>query len=136
MIRWELTSSIVSLPRLDMLTKLIHWLCQCNYDLSKPTFVPSKHLWTNQFNFKTVECSQVAEVVLSISPGIDKIPTGVIKDSLPASPTSDIFPRAWKMAKDSSILKDDDHEEPNQSLSCPFCRRYVRELLSVSSCPI
>ena len=39
-------------------------------------------------NFKTVECSQVAQVVRSMSlnksPGIDKLPTRVIKDSLPA----------------------------------------------------
>lgn len=119
MIRRQLTSLIVSLPRLDMLTKLIHSFCQCNYNLSKPTFVPSKHLKANQFNFKTVECSQVAEVVLSMSLNkslrIDKITTSVIKDSLPASPTNGIFPRAQKMAEILPILKDGDHEEPNNN---------------------
>ena len=101
---------------------------QCNYDRSKSVFVPRKHPEANQFNFKPVECSEVASVVWSMplnkSPGIDKIPARVIKDSLPAvlliltsvinaSFATGIFPCSWKMAEVSPILKDGDFEEPN-----------------------
>ena len=60
------------------------------------------------------------------SSGIDKIPVRVIKDSLPVtlpvitslinvSFTRGIFPRSWKLAVVSPILKDGNHEEPNNN---------------------
>ena len=100
---------------------------KCNYNHSKLVFVPRKHPAANQFNFKFVECSEVASVVrlmpLNKSPGIDKIPARVIKDCLPAvlptltsiinaSFATGIFPCSWKMAEVSPILKDRDFEDP------------------------
>ena len=60
------------------------------------------------------------------SSGIDKIPVRVIKDSLPAtlpvitslinaSFTRGNFSRSWKLAVVSPILKDGNHEEPNNN---------------------
>ena len=60
------------------------------------------------------------------APGIDKVPIRVTKDSLPAilpSFTSIInasfrlstFPSRWKIAEVTSILKDGDHEIPNNN---------------------
>ena len=60
------------------------------------------------------------------SPGIDNIPVRVIKDSLSttlqvitslinASFTRGIFPRSWKLAVVSPILKDGNHEQPNNN---------------------
>ena len=62
----------------------------------------------------------------SKSPGIDNIPVRAIKDSLSAtlpvitslinaSFTRGIFPRSWNLAVVSPILKDGNHEEPNNN---------------------
>ena len=62
----------------------------------------------------------------SLKPGIDKVPIRVIKDSLSAilpSITSIInatfqsstFPSCWKIAEVTPILKDGDHEIPNNN---------------------
>ena len=72
-----------------------------------------------------VDCDEVAQIVRSMpaskSPGIDNIPVRVMKDSLSAtlpvitslinvSFTRGIFPRSWKLAVVSPILKDGNHE--------------------------
>ena len=103
---------------------------ECNFDLSAPTFDPGIFPVTAQFNFKHVDCDEVAQIVRSMpankSSGIDKIPVRVIKDSLPAtlpvitslinaSFTRENFPRSWKLADVSPILKDGNHEEPNNN---------------------
>ena len=105
---------------------------ECNFDLSAPAFDPGIFPVTDQFNFKHVDCDEVAQIVRSMpankSPGIDKIPVRAIKDSLPAtlpvitslinaSFTRGIgkFPRSWKLAVVSPILKDGNHEEPNNN---------------------
>ena len=103
---------------------------ECNFDLSAPAFDPRIIPVTDQFNFKHEDCDEVAQIVKSMpankSSGIDKIPVRVIKDSLPAtlsvitslinaSFTRGIFPRSWKLALVSPILKDGNHEEPNNN---------------------
>ena len=102
---------------------------ECNFDLSAPVFVfdPRISSVTDQFNFMLVDYDEVAQIVRSMpaskSSGIDNIPVRVIKDSLSAtlpvitslinaSFTRGIFPRSWKLAVVSPILKDGNHEEP------------------------
>ena len=85
---------------------------------------------TDELNFMHVDCDEVAQIVRSMpaskSPGIDNIPVRVIKDSLPttlpvitslinASFPRGIFPGSWKLAVVSPILKDGNHEEPNNN---------------------
>ena len=103
---------------------------ECNFDLSPPVPDPAISPVTDQFNFTHVDCYEVAQIVRSMpankSSGIDNIPVRVIKDSLPATLpviTSIInasfkhgnFPRSWKLAVVSPILKDGNHEEPNNN---------------------
>ena len=73
---------------------------------------------------------EVAQIVRSMpankSSGIDKIPMRLIKDSLSATLpvitslinaalTRGIFPRSWKLAVVSPILKEGNHEEPQNN---------------------
>lgn len=103
---------------------------ECNFDLSAPAFDPRIFPVADQFNFMHVDCDEVAQIVRSMpankSPGIDNIPVRVIKDSLSAtllvitslinaSLTRGIFPQSWKLAVVSPILKDGNHEEPNNN---------------------
>ena len=104
---------------------------ECNFDLSASVFDPRRIFpVTDQFNFMHLDCDEVAQIVRSMpaskSPGIDNIPVRVIKDSLSAtlpvitslinaSFTCGIFPRSWKLAVVSPILKDGNHEEPNNN---------------------
>ena len=103
---------------------------ECNFDLSPPVPDPAIFPVTDQFNFTHMDCYEVAQIVRSMpgnkSSGIDNIPVRVIKDSLPATLpviTSIInasfkqgnFPRSWKLAVVSPILKDGNHEEPNNN---------------------
>ena len=72
----------------------------------------------------------VSEMPLNKSPGVDYIPTRVLKDCLPVilpaliniintSLMSATFPTLWKMSMLMSILKEGDHELPcnNRPLS-------------------
>lgn len=85
---------------------------------------------TDQFNFKHVDCDEVAQIVRSMpankSSGIDSIPVRVIKDSLPAilsviislinaSFSRGKYPRSWKLAVVSPIPREGNHEEPNNN---------------------
>ncbi|PFX18846.1 putative RNA-directed DNA polymerase from transposon BS [Stylophora pistillata] len=103
---------------------------ECNFDLSAPAFDPGISPVTDQFNFKHVDCDEVAQIVRSMPPnkssGIDNIPVRVIKDSLPAilSVLSSLinasfsrgkFPRSWKLSVVSPIPKEGNHEEPNNN---------------------
>ena len=103
---------------------------ECNFDLSTPTFDPRIFPVTDQFNFKHIDCDEVAQIVSSMpankSSGINKMLVRVIKDSLPAtlpvitflinaSFTRGNFLRSWKLAVMSPILKDGNHEEPNNN---------------------
>ena len=85
---------------------------ECNFDPSAPAFDPRIFpAATDHFNFKHVDCDEVAPIVKSMpaskSSGIDKIPVRAIKDSLAAtlpvitsliivSFTCGIFLRSWK----------------------------------------
>ena len=104
---------------------------ECNFDLSATVFDPRRIFpVTDPFNFMHVDCDEEAQIVRSMpaskSPRIDNIPVRVIKDSLSAtlpvitslinaSFTSGIFPRSWKLAVVSPIIKDGNHEEPNNN---------------------
>ena len=81
---------------------------------------------SEQFNFHDVSCGEVKRVVTSIpnnkAPGIDKIPSRVIKEAAPviipqvtsvidSSFKTSVFPSAWKTAEVLPILKEGDHEE-------------------------
>jgi len=61
---------------------------ECNYDLTQSSFVPKCYPLSQQFTFRTAECSENEQVVNSMAtekaPGNDKIPLCVIKDCLPA----------------------------------------------------
>ena len=127
-----------------LLTIIINSLAnECNFDVLAPMFDPRIFPVTDQFNFKHVDCDEVAKIVRSMpannSPGIDKILVRAMKDSLPVitslingSFSHGIFPRSWKLAEVSPILKHGNHEEPNNnrpiSLSCLFFRKYVKGL--------
>ena len=65
------------------------------------------------------------------APGIDKISIRVIKHSLPAilpsvtsiineSLASNTFPTEWKTAEVIPVLKDGDHEKPNNTGLYPY----------------
>ena len=99
-----------------------------NYTPALDIFIPRNYPASDQFFFTKVECSQVKDIVNSIpnnkAPGIDKVPPRVIKESSPAivpcitsiinaSFESGVFPASWKIAEVFPILKNGDHEEPN-----------------------
>ena len=103
---------------------------ECNYDLKQASFVPKCYPLSQQFTFRTVECSEIEHIVNSMptgkAPGIDKISLRVIKDCLPAilptltsiisnSLTSGIFPFVWKTAEVIPIHKQSDHEKPENN---------------------
>ena len=114
---------------------------ESNYTLGQSSFVPRTYPMSEQFTFKAVEYRQVQKVIVSMASGkavrIDKIPILVIKDCLPAilSPLtsiinatfeSDIFLMAWKVAEVIPILKNGDHEIPNNNRPIsllPVCER-------------
>ena len=60
----------------------------CNFDLSAPAFDPRIFAVSDQFNFKHVDCDEVAQIIRSMpankSSGMAKYPVHTIKDSLPA----------------------------------------------------
>ena len=61
---------------------------ECNYHLTKASFVPKCYPLSQQFTFRAAECGEIEQVVNSMAtgkaPGNDKIPLRVIKDYHPA----------------------------------------------------
>ena len=102
-----------------------------NYESNESAFVPREYPPADEFVFhSSVKWEQVERIINAMSTnkalGIDKVPIRVIKDSLPAilpSITSIInaifqlatFPSHWKIAEVTPILKDGDHEIPNNN---------------------
>ena len=101
-----------------------------NYKLKETPFTRKVYPTSEQFSFSAVECNQVETIVKSMAsnkgPGIDKIPTRVIKDCLPAiltSITSIInislltasFPSTWKNAEVIPVPKDVGYEIANNN---------------------
>ena len=83
---------------------------------------------SQQFSFRRVNCDEVQKVITLMpsdkAPGIDKISIRVIKHGLPAilpsvtsiineSLASNTFLIEWKTAEVIPVLKDGDHEKPN-----------------------
>ena len=101
-----------------------------NFDLNNNIFTPRIFPTSEQFTFHSVECKQVEDIINAMpsnkGPGIDKVPTRVIKDCLPiilpfvtsiinASLSSSTFPGIWKTAEITPIPKQGNHELPNNS---------------------
>ena len=101
-----------------------------NFDLNNSIFTPRSFPTSEQFTFHSVECKQVEDIINAMpsnkAPGIDKVPTRVIKDCLPiilpfvtsiidASLSSSTFPGIWKTAEITPIPKQGNHELPNNN---------------------
>ena len=93
-------------------------------------FVLHENVFFEQFTFNYVDCKQVADVINAMpsnkAPGIDKVPTRVLKDSLlitlpfitsiiNASLLASTFPEVWKTAEITPIPKQGNHELPNNN---------------------
>ena len=59
---------------------------ECNYDLTKTTFVPTHYPLSEQFSFHPVNCKQVEQIIALLpsnkAPGFDKISAHVTMDGL------------------------------------------------------
>ena len=103
---------------------------QSNYDHTKWSFVLRYHPLAQQFSFGIVECKEVEKVINSMptgkAPGNDKITVRVLKSFLPSIlPTltaiiddsfiSGTFPKICKTAELTPILKQGDHEKPDNN---------------------
>ena len=101
-----------------------------NFDLNNSIFTPRSFPTSEQFTFHSVKCKQVEDIINAMpsnkAPGIDKVPTRVIKDCLPiilpfvtsiinASLASSTFPGIWKTAEITSIPKQGNYELPNNN---------------------
>ena len=101
-----------------------------NFNLNNSIFTPRIFPTSEQFTFHSVECKQVEDIINAMpsnkAPGIDKVPTRVIKDCLPiilpfvtsiinASLSSSTFPGIWKTAEITPIPKQGNHELPNSN---------------------
>jgi len=102
-----------------------------SYEPNEPAFVPREYPPSEEFALhSTVKWEQVERIINAMStnkaPGIDKVPIRALKYSLSAilpSITSIIsatfqsstFPSCWKIAEVTPILKDGDHEIPNNN---------------------
>ena len=91
-----------------------------NFDLNNSIFTSKSFPTSEQFTFHSVECKQVEDIINAMpsnkAPGIDKLPTRVVKDCLPiilpfvtsiinASLLSSTFPGIWKTAEITPIPK-------------------------------
>ena len=87
-----------------------------NFDLNDSTFTHRRFPTLEQFTFHSVACKQVENIINAMpsnkAPGINKVPTRLIKDCLPiilpfntsiinASLSSSTFPGIWKTARQS-----------------------------------
>ena len=84
---------------------------------------------SEQFTFNYVDCKQVADVINAMpsnkAPGIDKVPTRVLNDSLITLPSitsiinasllASTFPEVWKTAEITPIPKQGNHELRNNN---------------------
>ena len=101
-----------------------------NFDFNNSIFTPRSFQTSEQFTFHSVEYKQVEDIINAMpsnkAPGIDKVPTRVIKDCLPiilpfvtpiinASLSSSTFPGIWKTAEITPIPKQGNHELPNNN---------------------
>ena len=101
-----------------------------NFDLNNSIFTPRSFPTSEQFIFHSVECKQVEDIINAMpsnkAPGIDKVPTRVIKDCLPiilpfvtsiinASLSSSTFPGIWKTAEITPTPKQGNNELPNNN---------------------
>ena len=101
-----------------------------NFVLHENAFTPKCFPTSEQFTFNYVDCKQVADVINAMpsntAPGIDKVPTRVLKDSLlitlplitsiiNASLLASTFPEVWKTAEITPIPKQGNHELPNNN---------------------
>ena len=83
-----------------------------------------------QFHLYPVTCYEIQKIVMSFSsnkaPGLDKVSMSVIKDALPCilpiltqivncSLLTSVFPTAWKKAEVIPLVKEGDHEIPNNN---------------------
>jgi hypothetical protein len=97
--------------------------------ISSQPFTLIDHPISEQFLFDNISCSDVENIITSLpenkSPGIDKIPTKVIKDSAPVivpiitnintSFKTCVFPSDWKFAEIFPILKEGDYEQASNN---------------------
>lgn len=82
------------------------------------------------FTFDTVSCNDVPKVIMAMpsnqAPGYDRVPLFVIKDCLPhiqptltglinSSFANSVFLCAWKRAAVAPLLKEGDHEVPDNN---------------------
>ena len=102
-----------------------------SYEPNEPAFVPREYPPSEESALhSTVKWEQVERIIIAMSTnkalGIDKVPIRALKYSLSAilpSITSIIsatfqsstFPSCWKIAEVTPILKDSDHEIPNNN---------------------
>ena len=101
-----------------------------NLQLTNPLTRTNIHPINEQFYFEHVSSAEVHRIVsempLNKSPGIDYVPTRVLKDCLPVilpaltniincSLLSSIFPANWKTSMLIPLLKEGDHETPNNN---------------------
>ena len=100
-----------------------------NFVLHENAFTPKCFPTSEQFTFNYVDCKQVADVINAMpsnkAPGIDKVPTRVLMDSLlitlpfitsviNASLLASI-PEVWKTAEITPIPKQGNHKLPNNN---------------------
>ena len=110
-------------------------------DFTSGQYIPDEE----KFNFRAVSSHEIRRAVMSFSsnkaPGFDKVTMSVIKDALPCilpvltdivnrSLLSSVFPAAWKISEVIPLLKDGDHEIPNNNqpvswFECPPCKRII-----------
>ena len=135
----------------DTVKKINALAAEFNYKPNEPPFSPRTYPPSDQFSFRAVECQKLeATVKFPVkSPGIDKIPIRVIKDSLPAilpsitsiintSQLTSSFPNVWKIAQVTPILQSGDHETPNNNrppisllpVLSKVCERVVHDQLT------
>ena len=106
---------------------------QNNYDLNNSSFVLRQYSQEDQFyqfSFRAVECKEVGKEINSMpsgkAPGYDNITLRVLKNCLLSilpvltsiinvSFATGTFPTNWKMAEVIPILKQGDHEVPDNS---------------------
>ena len=109
--------------------KLNLWLKSTTLFFMKTLLLLNFFPTSEQFTFNYVDCKQVADVINAMpsnkAPGIDKVPTRVLKDSLITLPSitsiinasllASTFPEVWKTAEITPIPKQGNHELRNNN---------------------
>ena len=100
-----------------------------NFVLHENACTPKCFPTNEQFTFNYVDCKKGVDVINAMpsnkAPGIDKVPTRVLKDSLITHPSitsiinasllASTFPEVWKTAEITPIPKQGNHELPNNN---------------------